>query len=55
MVEAARRVALSAPWESCRLCRSELGLEARLIGAAELVFAEVIANPLGMASGFGGR
>jgi predicted NBD/HSP70 family sugar kinase len=55
MVEAARRVALLAPWESCRMCRSQLGLEARLVGAAELVFAEVIANPLAVASGFGGR
>ena len=33
------------------MCRSQLGLEARLIGAAELVFAEVIANPLGVTPG----
>lgn len=43
--EAASTVALSAPWASCRICRSELGLDARLIGAAELVFTELIADP----------
>jgi predicted NBD/HSP70 family sugar kinase len=53
MIDAAERVALSAPWEACRICRSELGLEARLVGAAELVFAEVIANPPGAAFGAG--
>jgi len=47
MLEAARRAALSAPWDSCRVCPSELGLDARLIGAAELVLADVIANPPG--------
>ena len=45
MIDAARRVALSGPWESCHICRSELGLDARLIGAAELMFLEVIAKP----------
>jgi predicted NBD/HSP70 family sugar kinase len=49
MIEAAARVALSGPWESCRICRSELGLDARLVGAAELLFTEVIANPPGNA------
>ena len=49
MVEAAKRVALSAPWDMCRMCGSELGLDARLIGAAELVLADVIANPPGAA------
>lgn len=42
---AAERTALRAPWERCSIRRSELGLDARLIGAAELVFAEIIANP----------
>ena len=45
VVEAAKRVAIAAPWQECRFRRSELGLDARLIGAAELVFAEVIADP----------
>ena len=45
VVEAARRVALSAPWSSCRISRSQLGLDVRLVGAAEMVFAEVVADP----------
>ena len=45
VLEAAQRVAIAAPWQACRIRRSELGLDARLIGAAELVFAEVIADP----------
>ena len=43
--EQAARTALSAPWSSCTICRSELGQDARLVGAAELVLAEVIADP----------
>lgn len=45
IVESAARVALAAPWALCRICPSELGLDARLVGAAELVFADVIADP----------
>ena len=45
MIEAAQGVALAAPWAACRIRRSGLGLDARLIGAAELVFADVVANP----------
>ncbi len=41
----AREMALSAPWMSCSIRRSELGGDSALIGASELVFAEVIANP----------
>ena len=46
--DTASTVALSAPWSTCRICPSELGLDARLIGAAELVFTELIADPAGM-------
>jgi predicted NBD/HSP70 family sugar kinase len=49
LTQSARRSALPAPWEACRICRSELGLRARLVGAAELVFSEVIANPASFA------
>ncbi len=49
LTASAQRSALSAPWEACRICRSELGLRARLVGAAELVFSEVIANPASFA------
>lgn len=45
ITDAASTVALSAPWATCRICRSDLGLDARLIGAAELVFTELIADP----------
>ncbi len=45
VIEAAQGVAIAAPWQAGRIRRSELGLDARLIGAAELVFAEVIADP----------
>ena len=45
MVETARLTALAAPWAACRVCRSGLGPDARLLGAAELVFADVVANP----------
>jgi len=46
--DTASTVALSAPWSTCRICPSELGLDARLIGAAELVFTELIADPAAM-------
>jgi predicted NBD/HSP70 family sugar kinase len=46
VTESAASVALSAPWQSCQIRRSELGLDARLIGAAELIFTDVIADPL---------
>ena len=45
IIDAASDVALAAPWATCRICRSDLGLDARLIGAAELVFTELIADP----------
>ena len=41
----ARETALTAPWLSCSIRRSELGVDAALMGAAELVQAEVIADP----------
>lgn len=43
--EGAQEVALTAPWLSCSIRRSELGVDAALMGAAELVLAEVIADP----------
>ncbi len=43
--DTAATVALSAPWSTCRICPSALGLDARLIGAAELAFTELIADP----------
>ena len=43
--QAAQEMALTAPWLSVKLRRSELGGDSALIGASELVFAEVIANP----------
>ena len=44
---AAQEMALTAPWLSCSIRRSELGIDSALIGASELVFAEVIADPSG--------
>lgn len=41
----AKAVALDAPWEACTIRRSELGSAALVIGAAELVLGEVIADP----------
>lgn len=41
--------ALAAPWLSCSIRRSDLGIDAALIGAAELVFAEVVGNPTAFA------
>lgn len=40
----AKEVALDAPWEICEIRRSELGAKAMLIGAAELVLGEVVAD-----------
>lgn len=42
---AAQEVALGASWDTCEIKRSELGAEAILIGAAELILAEVVADP----------
>ncbi|HEU4895880.1 MAG TPA: ROK family transcriptional regulator [Acidimicrobiia bacterium] len=50
VVEAAQETALNAPWLSCSIRRSELGPDSTLIGASELVFAEVIGNPGGFTS-----
>lgn len=52
--EAAQEMALTAPWLSCSIRRSELGGDAVLMGAAELVLAEVIADPTKMVSPSGG-
>lgn len=41
-------VALDAPWDACSIVRSELGPNALLVGAAELVHGEVINNPLSL-------
>jgi predicted NBD/HSP70 family sugar kinase len=46
----AQETALTAPWLSVTIRRSELGRDSALIGASELVFAEVIANPTGFAT-----
>ncbi len=48
--ETAREMALDAPWLSCSIRGSQLGGEGGLIGASELVFAEVIGNPAGYTS-----
>lgn len=46
VVEAgAKEVALDAPWEACTIRRSELGADALLLGAAELVLGELVADP----------
>ncbi|HEY5890669.1 MAG TPA: ROK family protein [Acidimicrobiia bacterium] len=45
MKSTANEVSLSAPWDACTIRPSKLGIDAHLIGASELVFAEVIANP----------
>jgi predicted NBD/HSP70 family sugar kinase len=46
----AEQSALTVAWEACSIRRSELGPDARLIGASELVFAELIADPLAVAA-----
>lgn len=43
--ESAQKTSLTAPWLTCSIRRSELGTDSALVGASELVFAEVIANP----------
>lgn len=43
--EAAQETALTAPWLSASIGRSELGIDSALIGASELVFADVISSP----------
>jgi predicted NBD/HSP70 family sugar kinase len=48
--QAAQEMALTAPWLSVTIRRSELGGDSALIGASELVFAEVIGNPAGFAT-----
>lgn len=47
---AAQEIALSAPWLSATIRRSDLGRDSALIGASELVLAEVIANPTSFAN-----
>jgi predicted NBD/HSP70 family sugar kinase len=41
----AKDVTLDAPWEATSIRRSELGDDVLLLGAAELVLAEVISDP----------
>lgn len=41
------RSVLDAPWKMASIRSSSLGVDARLIGAAELVMSEVIADPAG--------
>lgn len=48
VVVAARRSSLDAPGEMVTIERSGLGADAALIGAAELVHSEVIADPVGV-------
>lgn len=48
--EGASESALDAPWESCVIRRTELGADARMVGAAELVFGDVLDDPLAVAS-----
>lgn len=43
--DAAREMSLDAPWLSCSIRSSQLGADGALIGASELVFAEVIGDP----------
>lgn len=47
----AREVALDAPWLSCSIRSSQLGADGALIGASELVFAEVVGDPASFAPG----
>ena len=41
----AKEVALDPSWNACRILRGELGDDAILLGAAELVLSEVVADP----------
>jgi predicted NBD/HSP70 family sugar kinase len=45
VTEAARDVALTAPWEATEIASGRLGRDAQLIGAAEMVLSEVIGDP----------
>ena len=47
----AKEVALEAPWEVCEIRKSELGARAMLIGAAELVLGEVVADSSALIDG----
>lgn len=49
VLEGAQEMALTAPWLSSSIRRSQLGIDSALIGASELVFAEVISDPSGFA------
>ncbi|MBU1227086.1 MAG: ROK family protein [Actinobacteria bacterium] len=51
VIEGSESQALSAPWEGVRIVPSSLGTDAPLIGAAELAFTGILANP----AGFGGN
>jgi predicted NBD/HSP70 family sugar kinase len=44
----ATEVALDAPWDACSIVRSELGPNALLVGAAELVHGEVVNDPMAL-------
>ncbi len=55
VVKGARSQALSAPWAGVRILPSSLGPDAPLIGAAELVFTDIIANPAGVGEAGGDR
>ncbi len=48
--EGAQETALTAAWLSCAIRRSGLGIDSALMGAAELVQTEVIANPTAIGS-----
>lgn len=48
--QGAARSALAAPWASCAIRRSTLGADARLVGAAELVFGNVLDDPVAVAT-----
>lgn len=55
VIEGAETRTLDAPGEMARIARSALGHEAPLIGAAELVLSDVIADPAGILDGRGVR
>lgn len=51
--DAAQETALTAPWLSCSIRRTSLGMDSALIGASELVLAEMISDPSGFAASKG--
>lgn len=51
IVESGERFALAAPWQACEVARGALGANARLIGAAELIFRDLVADPSALAAG----